>query len=95
MKSERLTFLVTGDFKARLERDAKRQRISVAQLIRQQFDPAAPSADEQELVALTQELRRMTQEARQALAEAHVEVSKTRQALAVSARTSKARHGRR
>lgn len=95
MKSERLTLLVTGDFKARLERDAKRRRISVAQLIRQQFDPVASTPDEQELIALTQELRRSTREVRQALADAHIEASKTQQVFSARRRSLKRGHGSR
>jgi hypothetical protein len=74
MKSARLTLLVSPDFKARLQRDAKRAEISVARLVRDKFDPG-PSAEEHELRALAAELRRSTAETRAAVAAALKEIA--------------------
>ncbi|MCE2971481.1 MAG: hypothetical protein LW847_14930 [Burkholderiales bacterium] len=66
MKTARLTLLVTPEFKSRLERDAERAGISVAQLVRERFE-TTPSPEEAELRALTAELRRSTATTRAAL----------------------------
>lgn len=76
MKTARITFLGSHAFKARLEQEAKAKGISVAELIRQQFDQG-PSAEEQVLLALAKELKRSSMETRKALNEAMAEVSKT------------------
>lgn len=76
MKTARITFLGSEAFKAHLETEAKQQRISVAELIRQQFN-RQPSAEEQVISAMAKELKRSTAEARAALNEALVEVNKT------------------
>lgn len=76
MKTARITFLGSDRFKAQLEREAKQQKISVAELIRKQFD-RAPNEEEQLLLALAKELKRSTAEARATLNEALKEVKKT------------------
>lgn len=76
MKSARITFLANEAFKARLDKEAKAKGISVAELIRQQFDQA-PSADEQILLALAKELKRSSAQTRKALNDAMTEVGKT------------------
>lgn len=76
MKTARITFLGSEAFKAQLEAEAKQQRISVAELIRQQFN-RQPSDEEQLVSAMAKELKRSTAEARAALNEALVEVNKT------------------
>lgn len=76
MKTARITFLGSEAFKAELETEAKRRRISVAELIRQQFD-RQPGDEEQLLSAMAKELKRSAAEARAALREALVEVNKT------------------
>jgi hypothetical protein len=72
MKTARITFLGSPQFKANLERRARSARVSVGELIRTQFE-AKPSADEALLVALTKELRAAVEAARQAVAQAVVE----------------------
>lgn len=72
MKSERITFLATPEFKADLGRLAAEEGTSVGAVIRARFgaQPAAStSAEERELIALTAELRRSIDEAQQALRE--------------------------
>lgn len=76
MKTARITFLGSDKFKAQLESEAKQHKISVAELIRRQFD-RAPTEDEQLLLALAKELKRSTAEARAALNTALREVNKT------------------
>lgn len=76
MKTARITFLGSHAFKARLEQEAKAKSISVAELIRRQFD-REPSAEEQVLLALAKELKRSSAETRKALHEAIAEVDKT------------------
>lgn len=76
MKTARITFLGSDRFKAQLEKEAKQQKISVAELIRKQFD-RGPNEEEQLLLALAKELKRSTAEARTALNEALKEVKKT------------------
>ncbi|MCK9516282.1 MAG: hypothetical protein WCZ18_09095 [Ottowia sp.] len=72
MKSERITFLATPEFKDTLRQAAAREQISVGALIRARFDPAANAdassgAEAQELRQLTKELRDALREARAAL----------------------------
>lgn len=76
MKTARITFLGSDTFKAQLESEARQQKISVAELIRQQFD-RRPGEEEQVLSALAKELKRSTAETRAALNEALAEVNKT------------------
>lgn len=66
MKTARITFLGSDAFKTRLEQEAKAKDISVAELIRRQFDQE-PNAEEQVLLALAKELKRSCAETRKAL----------------------------
>ena len=55
MKTERVTLLATPEFKSFFAREAKRERISVAELVRNRCQGRA-SGDDATLVALTAEL---------------------------------------
>jgi tellurite resistance protein len=80
MKTARITFLGTDQFKALLKRQAEAQRISIGELIRRQFERKA-NEDERELQSLAEDLKRATAEARQALSEALTEVEITLEEL--------------
>lgn len=72
MKSERITFLASPEFKANLVRMASRQRTSVGELIRVRFEraqDAVQATEENELRALTAALRAAVVEARVSLRE--------------------------
>ena len=81
MKSERITFLATPEFKATLRQAAAQEQISVGALIRARFDTAAnadePSVEAQELRQLTQELHHALQDARQALQDGLAQAERT------------------
>ncbi|MHB1201701.1 MAG: hypothetical protein ACYCZC_00980 [Acidithiobacillus sp.] len=68
MKSARITFLGTQEFKVSIERQAAAQGISVGELVRRRFD-RAQTEDEQVLAALAEELRRSVAEARAMLSD--------------------------
>jgi len=76
MKTARITFLGTDQFKAELERQAAAQKISVGELIRSQFE-RKPSGDERLLEVLAEDLKRSTAEAHQVLTAALAEVDAT------------------
>jgi len=56
MKTERVTLLTTPEFKHFLAREAKRENVSVAELVRKRCE-GRPSPEDATLVALTMELR--------------------------------------
>jgi hypothetical protein len=66
MKTERVTLLTTPQFKTFLNLEARREGISVAELIRTRCEHR-PAGDEAALAALTTELRKAVGEARRAL----------------------------
>ena len=66
MKTERLTISVTPSFKAYLRKEAKREKISVAELVRSRCERSA-NEDATVLGALTKELNQTVSDARQAL----------------------------
>jgi len=68
MKSERVTLLTSPEFKAFLVAEAKREGVSVAELVRTRCERRA-SPQEALLVALTFELRKAVLEAQQSLRE--------------------------
>lgn len=74
MKTERLVLLTTPAFKAYVGKEAKREGISVAELVRRRVQPAA-NDDEAVLVELTSQLRAALDEAQRSadLALAEVE----------------------
>ena len=89
MKTERVTLLATPEFKSFLAREAKRERISVAELVRNRCQGRA-SSDDATLVALTAELRA-------AIAGAHEAVGdglSAMQAVLAELRTARKRRAR-
>ncbi len=66
MQTERVTLLVTREFKAQLHREARRNGVSVSQLIRSRCDEK-PAPDEAVLAALTAEVAKSIAEARSTL----------------------------
>lgn len=68
MKTERVTLLATPQFKAFLSAEAKREGVSVAELVRARCE-RRPTEDESTLIALTVELRHAVDDARRALRE--------------------------
>jgi len=73
MKTERVTLLTSPAFKAFLGAEARREGVSVAELVRGRCE-RRPTADEALLAALTAELRRAVGEAGTALREGLDEV---------------------
>ncbi len=68
MKTERVTLLTSPEFKAFLSREAKREKVSVAELVRSRCEHR-PSEDDAVLVALTAELRTAVGQAKKSLRE--------------------------
>lgn len=66
MKTERVTLLTSPDFKAFLNAEARREGVSVAELVRKRCE-RRPSEEEAELAALTKELNKSVGEAKRAL----------------------------
>lgn len=89
MKTERLVLLTTPAFKAYVGKEAKREGISVAELVRRRVQPAA-NEDEAVLVELTAQLRiaveQAQQSADQALAEVEVILAELRRKGSASSR---------
>lgn len=76
MKSERITFLATPEFKANLTHLAAHQKTSVGEVIRGRFERPLAS-DESELAALVADLNVATAEARTSLHEGLAEAEQT------------------
>ena len=66
MKTERVTLLTSPEFKAFLNAEARRERVSVAELVRTRCE-RRPSDEEAVLVGLTIELNKAVGEAKKAL----------------------------
>lgn len=66
MKTERIQLLTTPEFKAFLGKEAKREGVSVAELVRSRCE-RRPSDDEARLAQLTVELRGKIDDARRSL----------------------------
>jgi len=67
VKTERITILSTPDFKAYLSREAKKEGVSVSQLVRQRCENATLSQDEELLLQLVAEVRDSTKKAKKSL----------------------------
>jgi hypothetical protein len=89
VKTERLVLLTTPAFKQYVGKEAKREGISVAELVRRRVQPAA-NEDEAMLVELTAQLRRAVEDAHksaeQSLAEVEAILLELRQKRRASAR---------
>jgi hypothetical protein len=68
VKTERITILGTPDFKNFLTREAKKEGISLSQLVRQRCENKPPNNEEEELLAvLVGEVRAATNRAKDSL----------------------------
>jgi hypothetical protein len=94
MKSERVTLLTSPEFKAFLAAEAKREQISVAELVRSRCE-RRPTEDEATLIQLTAELRgavsRAKKSLRAGLAEANEVLAELRAKRQVAPTAPKAR----
>ena len=80
MKSERITFLATPEFKANLTQLAVRENTSVGEVIRGRFERAQnrpDASEESELRALVADLRRAPAKAQISLSEGLAEAEQT------------------
>lgn len=80
MKSERITFLATPEFKANLTQLALRENTSVGEVIRGRFERAQnrpDASEESELRALVADLRVATAQAQTSLSEGLAEAEQT------------------
>ena len=80
MKSERITFLATPEFKANLTQLAVRENTSVGEVIRGRFERAQnrpDASEERELRALVADLRAATAKAQTSLSEGLAEAEQT------------------
>jgi hypothetical protein len=68
MKTERVTLLTSPEFKTFLAAEARREKVSVAELVRSRCE-GRPSEDEAVLIALIAELRAAVSQAKQSLRE--------------------------
>ncbi|MBS0513885.1 MAG: hypothetical protein JSS16_00205 [Proteobacteria bacterium] len=97
MKTERVTLLTTPKFKAFLGSEARREGISVAELVRNRFEPQ-PSAETVMVETLTAELATRLKEARSALneglAEFHAWLAEKNGAQAKQPKRAATRRGR-
>ncbi|MBA2721866.1 MAG: hypothetical protein H0U56_02995 [Methylibium sp.] len=66
MRTERITFLSTPQFKALLVEQAKREEVSVAELVRRRFEQH-PTDEEAALLSLASEVRKAVTEAKVSL----------------------------
>jgi hypothetical protein len=67
VKSERITILGSPDFKAFLTREAKKEGVSLSQLVRQRCEDKSPSQEEKLLATLVKELGEATVKAKLSL----------------------------
>lgn len=77
VKIERITILCTPAFKAFLRREAKKEGVSVSQLVRERCEGKSADVDEQMLALLVAEVRGATRKARQALTKGLNDAKKT------------------
>ncbi|MFZ0727371.1 MAG: hypothetical protein WCD88_03070 [Desulfobacterales bacterium] len=67
VKSKRITILGSPDFKVFLNREAKKEGVSLSQLVRQRCENKSPSQDEELLAVLLKELSEATARAKLSL----------------------------
>lgn len=67
VKTERITILGSPDFKAFLSREAKKEGVSLSQLVRQRCENKPTNQDEELLAALVNELSAATARAKSSL----------------------------
>lgn len=66
-KTERITILGTPDFKAYLNAEAKKEGVSVSQLVRQRCEKKALDKEEEMLLLLVEDVRQATERAKTSL----------------------------
>jgi len=93
MKTERVTLLTSPEFKAFLAAEAKREGVSVAELVRSRCEPR-PNPEEALLAALTFELRKAVLEAQQSLGEGLAEARSVLQELRAGRATRQSAAGK-
>jgi len=67
VKTERITILSTPAFKAYLSREAKKEGVSVSQLVRQRCENSTANQDEELLLQMVAEVRNATKKANKSL----------------------------
>ena len=77
VKTERITILGTPAFKAFLTREAKKEGVSVSQLVRERCERRPADADEELLMQLVAEVRGATRKAKQSLTKGLKDAKKT------------------
>jgi hypothetical protein len=80
MKTERVVFLATPQFKSFLQAEARREGVGVAELIRRRVE-RVPTEEERLLVELTGELRVAVDQARAAVDRALAQAEETTREL--------------
>jgi hypothetical protein len=91
VKTERLVLLTTPAFKAYVGKEAKREGVSVAELVRRRVQPAA-NDDGAVLIELTAQLRTAVEEAQQSAELALAEVESILLELRRKRRASSRKH---
>jgi hypothetical protein len=69
VKTERITILGSPDFKAFLNKEAKKEGVSLSELVRQRCENKSQTEDEEILLALVAEVKKATKKARKSLIE--------------------------
>jgi GAF domain-containing protein len=80
VKTERVTLLTTPEFKAFLAEEARREQVSVAELVRSRCE-RRPSDDEAVLAALSEQLQVAVAQARRSLQDGLIEAQQVLAAL--------------
>ncbi len=69
IKTERITILGSPDFKAFLKREAKKEGVSLSELVRVRCEKKSQTEDEEVLLALVAEVKKATKKAKHSLTE--------------------------
>ena len=69
VKTERITILGTPKFKNFLKKEAKKEGISLSELVRERCENKPQSEDEEVLLALVAEVKKATKKAKKSLTE--------------------------
>ncbi len=75
-KTQRITILASPDFKDFLNREAKKEGVSLSQFVRQRCENKSPGEDEELLAALVEELSEATARAKLSLEKGLAEAEK-------------------
>ena len=69
VKTERITILGSPDFKAFLKKEAKKEGVSLSELVRERCENKPQTEDEEILLALVAEVKKATNKAKKSLTE--------------------------